>query len=212
MKDAVEQGRLPLGELTSKLFQCQICDLSFPTLNTLNYHQLNQHEQYEYNLCQKIIYEIILQVEQNLRTVDDEFQTMKYLLAQQASYFGLRDKQLTRESCLIKNKHYHRIFPSCEHQNRTCANLCLKNLSSYSKLIQNYPYKICIIPKGNPFIQGSIVSNPLINLKENFDLNQKRSPQSKRKRIDQLSKPKINHSYSKSIYLFFIFNHLFVLN
>ncbi len=213
-KNACEQERFPLGEFTSKLFQCQICSLSFPTLNTLNYHHLNQHEQYEYHLCQNILYEIILQVEQNSRTVDDDFQSMKYLLAKQASHFGLRDKQLTRETRSIKHEHHRRIFPSCEHQNRTCANLCLKNLSSYHKLIRNYPYKIPIIPKGNPFTQGSIVSTPSMNSKESLDINQKRS-QSKRKLLDQSINPspkkffpKINHSYSKLFFDLLVFNYL----
>jgi hypothetical protein len=193
-KTACEQGRLPLGELTSKLFQCQYCLLSFPCSNALKYHLLNKHEQYEYNICKQILYEIIIQVENNLRTVDDDddIESMKYLLAKQASNFGLIDKRLAREFRSRKSENNHLIFPVCQHSNRTCANLCLKYISSCNKLIQNYPYKISILPKGNPFAQGSIVSNgSLINTsiisKENFNSNQKRislkrvksSPQSK---------------------------------
>jgi hypothetical protein len=176
-KNACEQGCLPLGELSSKFFQCQFCSLSFPCSNALKYHLLNKHEQYEYNLCKNILYDIILQVEQNLRTVnddDDDIESIKYLLAKQASHFGLVDKQLEREFRSRKYEHNHLIFPSCQHSNRTCANLCLKYVSSYNKLIKNYPYKISILPKGNPFAQGSIVSNvSTVNISENLNINQK---------------------------------------
>jgi hypothetical protein len=83
---------------------------------------------------------------------------MKLILAKQASQFGLIDKQLAIKSRLIKKEQNHLIYPKCEHENRTCANLCLQYLSSYSKLIKNYPYTILTVPKGNPFAQGSIVS------------------------------------------------------
>jgi hypothetical protein len=207
-KNACEQGYLPLGELTSKFFQCQFCSLSFPCSNALKYHLLNQHEQYEYHLCKKILYDIILQVEQNLRTVDNDdndIESMKFLLSKQASHFGLVDKQLARESRSIKHEYNHLIFPSCQHQNRTCANLCLQYLSSYNKLIQNYPYKISTLPKDNPFSQGSIVSkltngssvNTSIVSKENFNTNQKRislkrvksSSQLKRKFLSTIEQP-----------------------
>lgn len=178
-KNACEQNLFPLGELTSKIFQCHICLLSFPCSNSLKYHLLNQHEQYEYDICQTILYEIILQVEQNFSTMDNDFESMKYLLAKQAKHFKLKDKQLTQEFCLLKKKNNRFIFPKCEHSNRTCANLCLNNLSSYHKSIQNYPYKIPIVSKGNPFIQGSIVSTPIISKEKRIKL----SPQIKRKLI-----------------------------
>ncbi|CAF1647374.1 unnamed protein product, partial [Adineta ricciae] len=50
---------------------------------------------------------------------------------------------------------------SCQHPSRTCANLCLKYLSSYNKLVENYSYQIPTVPKGNPFAHGSIVSRPI---------------------------------------------------
>jgi hypothetical protein len=204
-KHACEQGRLPLGKLTSKLFQCHLCYLSFPCSNALNYHLLNQHEQYEYNLCKTILYEIILEVEQNLRTVNDEndIESIKFSLSKQASQFGLVDKQLAGEFHCKKQEQNRFIYPSCQHQNRTCANLCLKYLSSYDKLIHNDPYKISTLPKGNPFTQGSIVSKPINNSiipKENLNVNQKRTslkrvkssisddsslPQSKKKFLSQ---------------------------
>lgn len=208
---ACEQNRLQLGEFSSKLFQCQVCSLSFPTFNALRYHRLYQHEQYQYDLCQTIIDEMIEQIEDNIRTVDSEnqeFQSMRSLLAQQASVFGLMNKQSARRIRTVKDQRYRLIFPSCEHPDRTCANLCLKNLSSYANLLRNYPYQIPCEPKGNPFAQGSIVSKPLILSKENLSNTHKRSPsQSKRKlpsSSSDLISPKklllkINHNYSKTM-------------
>ncbi|CAF1932498.1 unnamed protein product [Rotaria magnacalcarata] len=187
-KTACEQKRLPLGNLSSKLFQCHHCFLSFPCSRTLEYHLLNQHEQYEYNLCRNILYDIVLQIEQNLTINvaspnDDSIESIKFLLSKQASSFGLIDKQLVKEYHRIKQEQYDCIFPSCQHENRTCANLCLEHLSSYNKLIKNYPYKIATTPKGNPFVHGSIVSklvnkstvnnSPIIS-KESLNTNQKR--------------------------------------
>ncbi|CAM4907691.1 unnamed protein product [Rotaria socialis] len=187
-KTACEQKRLPLGDLSSKLFQCHQCFLSFPCSRTLEYHLLNKHEQYEYNLCRNILYDIVLQVEQNLTinvasSDDDSIESIKFLLSKQASSFGLIDKQLVKEYHRIKQEQYDCIFPSCQHENRTCANLCLEHLSSYNKLIKNYPYKIAITPKGTPFVHGSIVSklvnkstvnnSPIIS-KESLNTNQKR--------------------------------------
>ncbi|CAF0729002.1 unnamed protein product [Rotaria sp. Silwood1] len=166
-KNACEQQRLPLGYLSSKLYQCHLCLTSFPCLRTLNYHVLNKHEQYEYENCQKILSDLILQVECNLRTVNDNIddddennniETIKLILAKQASHFGLIDKKLSKKIRLIKIEQKHFIYPKCQHKNRTCANLCLENLSSYSKLIENYPYTIPKLPKGTAFSQGSIVS------------------------------------------------------
>ena len=206
--NACEQNRLQLGEFSSKLFQCQFCSLSFPTFNGLRYHRLHQHEQYQYDLCQKILDEMIVQIEDNLRTDDREFQSMRFLLAKQASFLGLMDKQSARRTRVVKDERYRLIFPSCEHPNRTCANLCLENLSSYHDLLRNYSYKIPCERKGNPFAQGSIVSKPLVLSKENLSTNHKRSPQVKRKLPEQSSPSsdlispkklllKINHNYSK---------------
>jgi len=158
-KNACEQGRLPLGYLTSKLYQCHLCYISFPCSRTLKYHLLNKHEQYEYKLCQTILSDMSVEVECNLGTVnDDDIQSIKLILAKQASQFGLIDKQLLKKHRAIKTEQNHLIHPLCQHENRTCANLCLQYLSSYSKLIRNYPYTIQTVPKGNPFAQGPIVS------------------------------------------------------
>ncbi|CAF5016557.1 unnamed protein product, partial [Rotaria socialis] len=134
---------------------------------------LNKHEQYEYEHCEKVLSDIIVQVEFNLRTVNDnnnnnnnnkndddenDIEEIKLILSQQASSFGLIDKQLSKKFRTMKTEQNHLIFPKCQHENRTCANLCLKYLSSYSELIKNYPYATAKIPKGNPFSQGSIVS------------------------------------------------------
>jgi hypothetical protein len=158
-KNACEQGRLPLGYLTSKLYQCHLCYISFPCSRTLKYHLLNKHEQYEYKLCQTILSDMCVEVECNLGTVnDDDIESIKLILAKQASQFGLIDKQLSKKHRAIKTEQNHLIHPLCQHENRTCANLCLQYLSSYSKLIRNYPYTIQTVPKGNPFAQGPIVS------------------------------------------------------
>jgi len=222
-KHACEQGHLPLGQLTSKLFQCQICYLSFPCSNALKYHLLNKHEQYEYKLCKNILYDIIIQVEQNLQTIDNDekIESIKFLLSKQAAHFGLIDKQLARETRWIKQEHNRLIFPSCQHKNRTCANLCLKYLSSYNKLIENYPYKILTMPKGNPFAHGSIVSQPinessLIIPKDSLKYtslkrvkssmsDRSSSPQSKRKLllpVEQQIQVKFEIYFHSLIYLF----------
>ncbi|CAF3336335.1 unnamed protein product [Rotaria socialis] len=170
-KNACEQQRLPLSSLSSKLYPCHLCSISFPCARTLKYHLLNKHEQYEYEHCEKVLSDIIVQVEFNLRTVNDnnnnnnkndddenDIEEIKLILSQQASSFGLIDKQLSKKFRTMKTEQNHLIFPKCQHENRTCANLCLKYLSSYSELIKNYPYATAKIPKGNPFSQGSIVS------------------------------------------------------
>ncbi|UJR25443.1 hypothetical protein I4U23_006790 [Adineta vaga] len=163
-KVACEQQRLPLGCFSSKLYQCQFCSISFPCSRTLHYHVLDQHEQYEYKICQNILSDMMNQVEYDLRTVqdddndDDEIESMKLSLAKQASQFGLVNKQLAGKYRETKTKQNQQIHPRCQHLNRTCANLCLQYLSSYSELIKTYSYTIPIIPKGNPFAQGSIVS------------------------------------------------------
>ena len=166
-KHACEQDRLPLGFFAAQLYRCHQCHLSFPCSRTLQYHLLDTHEHYEYNLCETILYETILQVEETSRTVDDddEFESMKLLLAKQASQFGLQDKRLAHKARAMKSKDKRLIYPACEHEDRTCANLCLQYLSSYSKLMQNYSYTILTAPKGNPFAQGSIVSriSPMIS-------------------------------------------------
>lgn len=184
-KTACEQKRLPLGYLSSKLFQCNYCLLSFPCSRTLNYHILNKHEQYEYKICRNILYDIVLQVERNLTiNDDDDIESIGLLLSRHASNFGLVDKKLAKDFRRIKQEQNDFIFSSCQHENRTCANLCLKDLSSYNKLIQNYPYKITTLPKGNPFAQGSLLSKilnkptvntPSISKDNNITSNQKRS-------------------------------------
>ncbi|CAF4090987.1 unnamed protein product, partial [Rotaria magnacalcarata] len=172
-KNACEQQRLPLSSLSSKLYPCHLCSISFPCARTWKYHLLNKHEQYEYEHCEKVLSDIIVQVEFNLRTVNDnnnnnnnnkndddeiDIEEIKLILSQQAPSFGLINKQLSKKFRTMKTEQNHLIFPKCQHENRTCANLCLKYLSSYSELIKNYPYTIAKIPKGNPFSQGSIVS------------------------------------------------------
>jgi hypothetical protein len=159
-KNACEQQRLPLGYLSSKLYQCHICLISFPCSRTLKYHLLNKHEEYEYKICETILSDLLGEVEYNLRTVNnDEMELIKFDLAQQASQFGLVNKQLSKKIRSIKTKQNHLIYPYCQHEERTCANLCLQYLSSYSKLIKNYSYTITTVSKGNPFAQGSIVSS-----------------------------------------------------
>ena len=159
-KTACEQDRLPLGSFAAQLYRCHQCHLSFPCSRTLKFHLLDQHEHYEYDLCETILYEMILTVEETSRTVDedDEMKSMQLLLAKQASQFGLQDKQLAQKARALKSKEKRLIYPTCEHEERTCANLCLQYLSSYSKLMQHYPYTILTAPKGNPFAQGSIIS------------------------------------------------------
>ena len=162
-KQACEQERLPLGCLTSKLYQCHLCHIPFPCSRSLKYHLLHKHEQYEYKLCEKILSDIIAQVEFNLRTVNDDdnddIESIKLNLAEQASQLGLINKQLSKKIRCIKIKQDYLIYPICQHEKRTCANLCLEYLSSYSRLIQNYSHKFSATPKGNPFSQGSIVSS-----------------------------------------------------
>jgi len=197
-KNACEQQRLPLGYLTSKLYQCHLCFISFPCSRTLKYHLLNKHEQYEYKICSKILSDIIVKIEFNLRTVnndddDDDIETMKFNLSKQASQVGLINKQLSRKIRSIKTEQNHLIYPFCQHENRTCANLCLQYLSSYSKLIKNYPYTISTIPKGNPFAQGSIVSsinnihsNNLSTINDSNVSNDLTNGRQKRKSIKQI--------------------------
>jgi hypothetical protein len=121
---------------------------------------LNKHEEYEYKICETILSDLLGEVEYNLRTVNnDEMELIKFDLAQQASQFGLVNKQLSKKIRSIKTKQNHLIYPYCQHEERTCANLCLQYLSSYSKLIKNYSYTITTVSKGNPFAQGSIVSS-----------------------------------------------------
>ena len=169
-KYACEQQRLPLGYLSAQLYPCHQCHLSFPCSRTLRFHLLNRHEQHEHILCETILHEMIVQIEETTRTVvdndnddpdddADDFESMKLILARQASQFGLVDKTLATRSRRIKMDQNRLIHPTCEHEKRTCANLCLQYLSSYSKLIDNYPYTIITVPKGNPFAQGSIVSS-----------------------------------------------------
>ena len=163
-KQACEQERLPLGEFSSKLYQCHFCLISFPCSRTLKYHLLNQHEQYEYQICENILSDLIGQIEFDLRTVqDDEIESIKLDLAKQASQFGLINKQLSKKIHSIQTEQNHLIHPYCQHSSRTCANLCLEYLSSYSRLIKNYSYKIPTVPKGSLFTQGSIVSMPSMN-------------------------------------------------
>ena len=158
-ENACEQQRLPLGNFSSKLFQCQHCLISFPCSRTLKYHLLTKHEEYEYKICEELLSDMLGEVEYNLRTVDnDEIETIKFNLAQQASQFGLINKSVSKHVHSIKAKQNQLIFPYCQHEERTCANLCLQYVSTYSKLIKNYSYSITTVPKGNPFAQGSIVS------------------------------------------------------
>ena len=164
-KYACEQQRLPLGYLSAQLYPCHQCHLSFPCSRTLRFHLLNRHEQHEHVLCETILHEMIVQIEETTRTVadddgddEDDVESMKLILAKRASQFGLVDKTLATRSRRIKMDQSRLIHPTCEHEKRTCANLCLQYLSSYSKLIDNYPYTIITVPKGNPFAQGSIVS------------------------------------------------------
>jgi hypothetical protein len=196
-KNACEQQRLPLGYLTSKLYQCHVCYLSFPCSRTLKYHLLNKHEQYEYKICEEILSNIIEQVEFNIRTVNDnDIEIIKLNLAKQASQFGLINKQLSRKIHSIKTEQNHLIYPYCQHENRTCANLCLQYLSSYSKLIKNYSYTITTTPKGNPCAQGSIVSivpsmnniysNNSLSINDSNVSNELTNGRQKRKSIKQI--------------------------
>ncbi|CAF5068449.1 unnamed protein product, partial [Rotaria magnacalcarata] len=70
-----------------------------------------KHEQYEYEHCEKVLSDIIVQVEFNLRTVNDnnnnnnnnnkndddeiDIEEIKLILSQQAPSFGLINKQLS---------------------------------------------------------------------------------------------------------------------
>lgn len=163
-KKACEEKRLPLGSFSSQLYRCLTCQISFPCSRTLTKHQLEEHEHYEYNLCRTVLHDIIVQIEDpSSRTVehsyDEEFETMALILAKQASHFGIKTKPLAEKSRLMKIEDRRLISPICQHEERTCANLCLQYLTSYDKLMQHYSYSIPIVPKGNPFAQGSIVSN-----------------------------------------------------
>lgn len=186
-KTACEQGRLPLGQLTSKLFPCPICHLSFPCSKALTSHSLQQHEQYEYQACKGLLHDLISRVEENLQSdelTDQHIDRLKLVLSKQASQLGLVDKQLARELRRMKHEHHRLIYPTCPHLNRTCANLCLDHLSSYHKLIDNYPYQISTGQKGSPFAQGSIVAKPaqtsstsaLLASKDALLANPKRTP------------------------------------
>jgi hypothetical protein len=200
-KNACEQQRLPLGNFSSKLYQCQHCLLSFPCSRTLKYHLLSKHEEYEYKICETLLSDLLGEVEYNLRTVDnDEIETMKLNLAQQASQFGLINKSLSTNIHSIQTKQNHLIHPYCQHEERTCANLCLQYVSTYSKLIKNYSYTITTVSKGNPFAQGSIVStvnnnhsNNSSSINESNGSNELTNGRQKRKSIkqtDDLSSPR----------------------
>lgn len=198
---ACERNRLPLGEFSSKLYPCRICSISFPSLSALNYHQIHQHEQYEYEICQTLLHDMITQID------NDEINSMKSILAQQASSLGLIHKTLANKFQSIRKENHQRIFPSCQHQNRTCANLCLDFLTPYYQIIETYPYKISFSSKGNPFAQGSIISNPSNQIsnssKDNSNIQQKRirsSPKIKRKPNEQQTNSnKSNSSYTRSL-------------
>ncbi|CAF3737156.1 unnamed protein product [Rotaria magnacalcarata] len=226
-KNACEQQRLPLSSLSSKLYPCHLCSISFPCARTWKYHLLNKHEQYEYEHCEKVLSDIIVQVEFNLRTVNDnnnnnnnnkndddeiDIEEIKLILSQQAPSFGLINKQLSKKFRTMKTEQNHLIFPKCQHENRTCANLCLKYLSSYSELIKNYPYTIAKIPKGNPFSQGSIVSIitslnniyshealPINDANTSNDLSNGRQKRKSNKNTDNSSPPPSSSSSSSPL-------------
>jgi hypothetical protein len=194
--------------------------MSFPCSRTLKYHLLNKHEEYEYKICVNLLSDLLGEVEYNLRTVNnDEIETIKFDLTQKASQFGLINKQLSKKIRSIKTKQNHLIYPYCQHEERTCANLCLEYLSSYSKLIKNYSYTITTVSKGNPFAQGSILSsmnniysnNSSSSINESNELTngrQKRksikqtdgssSPQLKRKTISNVTKTNRTSSNNKT--------------
>ena len=175
-KIACEQQRLPLGDFSSKIFKCSSCSISFPCQRTLTYHVLDQHEQYQYKICQETISNLIKQIEYQQRTVtndiDDDIESIRFNLSQQASHFGLVNKQLNQQIQMYKTQQNQSIYPTCQHEKRTCANLCLKYLSKYEQLVRNYSYQIPIIPKGSAFSQGSIVSVPSINTLFSFKTNE----------------------------------------
>lgn len=209
-KSACEKQRLPLGSFSSKLYQCHLCLTSFPCSRTLKYHFLDQHEQYEYETCQTLLSDLIERVEFNLRTVENnEMKIIEFELAQQASQFGLINKQLATRFRSDKKEQNHLIYPVCQHEERTCANLCLQYLSSYSKLMKNYPYAIPTIPKGNPFTQGSIIStnNPAhatnsSSTGETNGSNELTNGRQKRKSIKQIdssSSPRLKRRMPASI-------------
>lgn len=163
-KIACEQHRLPLGDFSSTIFKCSSCSISFPCQRTLTYHVLDQHEQYQFKICQELISNLIERIEYNQRTVtDDDIDSIRYNLSRQASHFGLVNKRLANQIKTYKTEQNRLIYPVCQHEKRTCANLCLEHLSTYDQLVRNYSYKIPIIPKGSLFSQGSIVSVPSIN-------------------------------------------------
>ena len=194
-KNAAEQGRLPLGHLTSKLFLCTLCDTSFSCSRTLTCHRLHRHEQYEHGSCRSLLHDMIVHIEKDSRA---EVDAMELALSQQASHFGLVHRQLAMETRRLKQEQHRLIFPPCEHQSRTCANLCLQHLSSYDRTIRDHSYQIVTMPKGNPFAQGSIVSNLTSRLSGNDSIASKEaamgSSQKRKstKRIESLSQPGIS--------------------
>ncbi|CAF0751917.1 unnamed protein product [Didymodactylos carnosus] len=62
-KLACEQKRLPLGVLTSKLYQCTQCSMSFPCSRTLRYHSVTHHDHSEARTCSNTLEYIISQLE-----------------------------------------------------------------------------------------------------------------------------------------------------
>ncbi|CAF0730826.1 unnamed protein product [Didymodactylos carnosus] len=270
-KLACEQERLPLGVLTSKLYQCIQCSRSFPCSRTLKYHSVTHHGHSKVPTCSDALEYIISQLEdENIqmsyevldtiikiietteqktkqemmvkpqlhhsplttptaRTVmicssteitttggggDDDsgfgseyylspisdivefnlsvsatcqylkstsnifneqqqqqqdllhsFSSQRYsteqdmndfdasssLLSSYAYQFGLIDKRLSQKLTKIKLQQQRSIHPQCLHAAKTCANLCVSNLSSYNELIENYPFnsQITSIPKGS---------------------------------------------------------------
>ena len=195
-EEACEQGRLPLGQLTSKFFLCSICHLSFPCSRTLKYHSFKKHDRRDEQLCQTLLNEIVTRIEEEFATMNDEIDSLNMILAQQASHFGLLQKHVAAEARRAKQDAYQQVYPRCAHRGRTCANLCFEHLVSYEPHVRNHSYQIAIVPKGSPFGQGSIVSK--LSLNDPLSPKDASSPNSKRKMIKRMNSSLSDLSSSSS--------------
>ena len=164
---ACVEKRLPLGELSSKFFPCTICRLSFPCSRALKYHNLIKHQTTDDRIYKQILDQLIdrISLETNYRS--DEMESIQIALAQQASQFGLIRKDVAREKRQLTLLRNEQVYPKCSHTGRTCANLCLKFLPSFEQLIRTHTFQIPLVPKGNPFNQGSIISKLPMRLSTN---------------------------------------------
>lgn len=172
--NACLEKRLPLGALSSKYFHCSSCDLSFPCARTLKYHELNYHSITQQNQDPQI---------DQTDEQNEEFRSCRDNLSELAPYLGLTPKNIAINKHRQNQLNNSQIYPKCSHPGRTCANLCLNFLPDYDKHLQRYTYKIVLVPKGNPFSQGSIVSKVQIR---SLPIESTSSPNPKRKSMKRI--------------------------